>query len=56
MWHAWEKRGKCTGFWRKSLKERDHSENQGVDGRMGSVCMFGTVAGGGGVAVDIVGS
>jgi hypothetical protein len=26
---------KCTGFWRESQKERDHSENRGVDGRMG---------------------
>jgi hypothetical protein len=27
---------KCTRFWWESLKERDHSEDQGVDGRMGS--------------------
>jgi hypothetical protein len=35
MWHAWEMRGKCTGFWWESRKERDHLEERGVDGRMG---------------------
>jgi hypothetical protein len=32
--HMGEKR-KCTRFWWKNLKERDHSENRGVDKRMG---------------------
>jgi hypothetical protein len=36
MWHAWERREKCTRFWWESQKERDHLEDQGVDGRMGS--------------------
>jgi hypothetical protein len=36
MWHAWEKREKCTSFWWEGLKERDHSEDRGTDGRMGS--------------------
>jgi hypothetical protein len=36
MWHEWEGREKCTKFWWESPKERDHSEELGVDGRMGS--------------------
>jgi alpha-glucosidase (family GH31 glycosyl hydrolase) len=32
MWHAWEMRVKCTRFWWESPKERDHSEDQGIDG------------------------
>jgi hypothetical protein len=29
-------RGECTRFWWEIPKERDHLEDQGVDGRMGS--------------------
>jgi hypothetical protein len=36
LWLAWERRGKCMGFWLDSLKERDNLEDWGVDGRMGS--------------------
>jgi hypothetical protein len=36
MWHAWERRQKCTRFWWESAKERDHLEDQGVGGKMGS--------------------
>jgi hypothetical protein len=32
MWHAWERRGKCTRFWWESPKERDHSADRRVDG------------------------
>jgi hypothetical protein len=42
MWHSWERRGTCTGFWLESLKETDHLRDQGVDGRMG----LGRLAGG----------
>jgi hypothetical protein len=35
MWYAWENREKCRKLWWESPKERDHSENRGVDGRMG---------------------
>jgi hypothetical protein len=36
MWHAWERREKCTKFWCETPKERDHLEDQGVDRKMGS--------------------
>jgi hypothetical protein len=36
MWHAWERRESCTRFWWDSRKERDHLEDQGVVGKMGS--------------------
>jgi hypothetical protein len=32
MWHAWERREKCTRFWWGSPKERDYLEDQGEDG------------------------
>jgi hypothetical protein len=41
MWHAWERRGKCTRFWWESPKERDHLEDQGVGGKMGSEWILG---------------
>jgi hypothetical protein len=34
MWHAWERREKCTRFWWENPKERDHLENQGVGGKV----------------------
>jgi hypothetical protein len=45
MWHAWERREKCTAFWWESPKERDHLEDQGVDGRMGSEVILRGLAG-----------
>jgi hypothetical protein len=38
MWHAWERREKCTRFWCESLKERDQLEDQGVGGKMAWGC------------------
>jgi hypothetical protein len=35
---------KSTWFWWESLKERDHSEDQGVGGRMGSEWIIGRLA------------
>jgi hypothetical protein len=46
MWHACERRGKYTGFWWESQKERDHLEDQGIDGRMVSECILGRLSGG----------
>jgi hypothetical protein len=45
MWHTWEKREKCTRFRWESPKERDHSEDRDVGGRMGSEWILGRLAG-----------
>jgi hypothetical protein len=44
MWHAWEREENCTRFWWESPKERDHSEDQVVGGRMGSEWILGRLA------------
>jgi hypothetical protein len=46
MWHAWEGTEKCTRFRWESPKNRDDSEDRGVDGMMGSEWIFGRLAGG----------
>jgi hypothetical protein len=46
MWHAWERRDKCTRFWWETPKERDHSEGREVDGRMESEQILGDWLGG----------
>jgi hypothetical protein len=38
---------KCTKFWWGSPKERDHSKDEGVEGRMGSEWILGRLGGGG---------
>jgi hypothetical protein len=45
---------KVYRFWWENQKERDHSEDQGVDERMGSEWILGRLAGG--YRVDPVGS
>jgi hypothetical protein len=47
MWHAWERRENYTRFWWESPKERDHLEDQGVGGKMGSEWILGRLAWGG---------
>jgi hypothetical protein len=32
MCHAWERVETCTGFWWEIPKEKDHLEDQGIDG------------------------
>jgi hypothetical protein len=44
MWHAWERREKCTRFWFESPKERDHLEDQDTGGNMGSEWILGRLA------------
>jgi hypothetical protein len=44
MKHAWERREKCTRFWCESPKERDHWEDQGIGGKMGSEWILGRLA------------
>jgi hypothetical protein len=46
MWHAWERREKCKGFWWVSPKEKDHLEDQGVGGKMGSEWILRRLASG----------
>jgi hypothetical protein len=46
MWHAWERREYYTRFWWESPKERDHSEDQGIGGRMGREWILGRLASG----------
>jgi hypothetical protein len=34
IWHVWGTGEVYTGFWWENLRERDHLENLGVDGRI----------------------
>jgi hypothetical protein len=55
MWHAWDRREKCTRFWWESPKERDHLEDQGRAGEDGIKMGLREIGWGGG-SVDPVGS
>jgi hypothetical protein len=46
LWHAWKKKEKCIFFdGGEVLRERNHWEDRGVDGRMGSEWILGSLAG-----------
>jgi len=40
MWHVWVRGEACKGFYWGSLRERDHLEDQGVDGRIILIWIF----------------
>jgi hypothetical protein len=44
MWHAWERTENCIRFWSESSKDRNHSEDHGIGGRMGSEWILGRLA------------
>jgi hypothetical protein len=53
MWHARDRGETCTGLLWESPKGKDHVEDQGVDGKMGSNWTSGRLAGGGGGWIGI---
>ena len=40
MWHVWETREVHTRFWWRDLRERDHLEDLGLDGRIILKCIL----------------
>jgi hypothetical protein len=46
MWHAWERRGTCTGFLVQKSEGKNQLKDQGIDGRMGSKWTLQGLAGG----------
>jgi hypothetical protein len=46
MWHTGERREKCTRFSWENPMERNHWEDQGVGGKMGSEWILGRWLGG----------
>jgi hypothetical protein len=45
MWHAWERGETCTAFGGE-VRMKNHLEDQGLDGRMGSKWTLGRLVGG----------
>jgi hypothetical protein len=56
MWNPWARNENCIRFWWESPKERDHPDDRGVDGIMGSERILQRLAEGMGGGVDSVGS
>jgi hypothetical protein len=50
MWHTRERREDVQGFSSGSPKEKDHSEDQGVDGRTGLEWILRRLVGGSGLS------
>jgi hypothetical protein len=46
MWQAWERGENCARFLVGKPEGKDHLEDQGLDGRMGSEWILGRFAGG----------
>jgi len=40
IWHVWRSAEMNTGFWWENLRDRDHSEGLGVNGRIIIQCIF----------------
>ena len=40
MWHVWGTGKVYTGFWQRDLREIDHFEDVGIDGRIILKCTF----------------
>lgn len=45
IWHVWKRREKRARFWWEGTNQRDHSEDGGKDGRMGSGWILARLAG-----------
>ena len=41
MWHVWGRTEVCSGFWWGNLRERNHLEDSGIDGRIILKWIFG---------------
>jgi hypothetical protein len=41
MWRVWGRREECTGYWWGSQRERGHSEDPDIDGRIILRWIFG---------------
>jgi hypothetical protein len=56
MWHTWQRKENCTGFWRDSPKESDHLKDRSVDRKTGLEWNLGRLVKGAMCAVKSSGS